>query len=77
MAGMEHALIDCAKSHTVGSIVAILLIANLNSNTPATIANVAPLFGQVQAAFLAAFSGDEFAERQWGPGPVTKCAGGL
>lgn len=73
MANIETALTDCMHSHTVGSIVSILLISNLNGHKPETIRNIAPLFPQVQQAFLAAFSGDIFAERQWGPGPVTKC----
>eukprot|EP00038_Savillea_parva_P009253 m.182271 g.182271 ORF g.182271 m.182271 type:complete len:509 (-) comp15490_c0_seq1:230-1756(-) len=73
MDGIEEALMDCMKSPTVGSIVAILLISNIHGDRPSTIEAVLPFFPKVECAFDAAFTGQDFAERKWGPGPVTKC----
>lgn len=47
MLGMEETLMDCMRSRTVGSIVAILLISNLNGDQSGSIDAVVPLFSQV------------------------------
>lgn len=62
----------CVNSSTVGSVVAALLIANL-------VGHLDDLAGMFDAAIplmiqalQAAFTGFEYAERKWGPGPVAK-----
>eukprot|EP00041_Stephanoeca_diplocostata_P026778 m.727877 g.727877 ORF g.727877 m.727877 type:complete len:559 (+) comp23039_c0_seq1:419-2095(+) len=63
----------CMRSASVGSIVAILLASNLKGSDPAEFDAFVPLMPKVMQAFSAAFSGNEFEERQWGPGPLTNC----
>jgi hypothetical protein len=62
----------CINSRTIGSVVAALLIANLvggRDDSASMFDDASPLMVQ---ALNAAFTGEEFAERQWGPGPVAK-----
>eukprot|EP00040_Diaphanoeca_grandis_P044000 m.10994 g.10994 ORF g.10994 m.10994 type:complete len:537 (+) comp8592_c0_seq1:153-1763(+) len=73
MQTMEETLFPCILSNTVGSIVAIQVVANLNGDKESTLAKLEPLFPQIQRTFQAVFTGELHAERMWGPGPVTKC----
>jgi hypothetical protein len=50
MVGMEETLGDCMRSQTVGSIVAILLVSNLNGLQGNAIDSVLHLFSQVGTA---------------------------
>lgn len=62
----------CIRSNTVGSVVATLLTANLVGHRDDSSAIIECGVPSMCDALDAAFNGDEFAERQWGPGPVTK-----
>lgn len=62
----------CIRSDTVGSAVAALLIANLVGHRDDSREIFQHAVTGMCAALDAAFNGDEYAERKWGPGPVTK-----
>ena len=62
----------CIRSDTVGSAVAALLIANLVGHRDDSREIFQHAVTGMCAALDAAFNGDEYTERKWGPGPVTK-----
>eukprot|EP00039_Didymoeca_costata_P001655 m.54108 g.54108 ORF g.54108 m.54108 type:complete len:448 (-) comp10900_c0_seq5:98-1441(-) len=69
---LVSAVTPCVNSATVGSVVAALLIANLVGHRDDSADMFELALNKMVQALKSAFSGDTFAERKWGPGPVTK-----
>ena len=72
MSCLEPAVTPCVNSGTIGSVVAALLIANLVGHRDDSAHMFERAIPVMVNALLAAFDGQEYEERKWGPGPVAK-----
>eukprot|EP00730_Choanoeca_flexa_P018734 TRINITY_DN9127_c0_g1_i1.p1 TRINITY_DN9127_c0_g1~~TRINITY_DN9127_c0_g1_i1.p1 ORF type:complete len:312 (+),score=52.69 TRINITY_DN9127_c0_g1_i1:86-1021(+) len=65
-------LFPCALSDSVGSVTACLAIASLQGKEPAIAERLEPKASEFFAALTCAISGNQFKERKWGPGPISR-----
>eukprot|EP00039_Didymoeca_costata_P020377 m.341040 g.341040 ORF g.341040 m.341040 type:complete len:536 (-) comp19769_c0_seq1:215-1822(-) len=67
----------CVTSSTVGSVVAAILIANLVGDSDDQADKLLDALPLLTKALRAALNGTMYAERQWGPGPISRCFASL
>eukprot|EP00042_Codosiga_hollandica_P024919 m.107819 g.107819 ORF g.107819 m.107819 type:complete len:184 (+) comp51710_c0_seq7:337-888(+) len=76
LTGLALLMEPVVASDSVASVVGCILMANLSSKDesimPCLLKHLNHIVSQLLGAFVAAFSGSMYKERQWGPGPLSK-----